>query len=75
MKIDAIEFTMLHGLADEMDAVLQYAARSETCVSGDQTDLHMAILMMHDDFPEWLQQRIAVLDDASAVRHEGRPQS
>jgi len=29
------------------------------------TDLHKAILKIHNDLPQWLQQRIAFMDHAS----------
>jgi hypothetical protein len=55
--------TVLHGLlADEMGAIIQYVALCKTCGNSDHATLHKAILEMHNDFPGWLQQRIAFLD-------------
>ena len=57
------QFTMLQGhLADEIGGIIQYVSGSQTCDNSDHIELHRALLEMHDDFPKWLQQRIAFLD-------------
>jgi bacterioferritin (cytochrome b1) len=68
MKSNGTQLTVLPGLlADEINAIIQYVAYSETCDNSDHAELHKAILEMHNDFPKWLQQRIAFLDHASVV--------
>ena len=68
MKSDGTQLAVLHGLlADETNAIIQYVACSETCDNTDHAELHKAILEMHNDFPTWLRQRIAFLDDASVA--------
>ena len=68
MKSNGTQFTVLHGhLADEINAIIQYVAYSETRDNSDHTELHKAMLEMHNDFPKWLQQRIAFLDHASVA--------
>jgi hypothetical protein len=66
MKSKATQLKVLPGhLADEINAIIQYVAWSETCDNSDHAELHKAILEMHNDFPKWLQQRIAFLEQAS----------
>jgi threonine dehydrogenase-like Zn-dependent dehydrogenase len=38
-----------------------------TCTTICGTDLYKALLKIHNDFPQWLQQRIAFLDHASVA--------
>jgi bacterioferritin (cytochrome b1) len=65
MKSDRTQFILLHGhLADEIIAIIQYVAYSETCDNSDHAELHMALLEMHNDFPKWLEKRIAFLENA-----------
>lgn len=66
MKSNGTQLKVLPGLlADEINAIIQYVAWSETCDNSDHAELHKAILEMHNDFPKWLQQRIAFLEQAS----------
>jgi|GEM_PF-7118858 len=68
MKSNGTQLTVLHGLlANEINALIEYATCSRTCDGSDHTELHKAILEMHNDFPRWFQQRIAFLDHASVV--------
>lgn len=66
MKSNGTQMTVMHGLlADEIGAIIQYVTGSKNCDNSDHAELHKAVLEMHNNFPKWLQQRIAFLDHAS----------
>ena len=64
MKRDRTQSILVHGhLANEIIAIIQYVAYSETCDNSDHAELHTALLEMHNDFPRWLEQRITFLEN------------
>ena len=52
-------------LADEINAIIQYVACSESCDHGDHAEVHKVILEINVRFPDWLQPRIDYLNQAS----------
>jgi len=52
-------------ISEEINAIIQYVSHSTTNDTSDHHQLHKALLDMHDNFPAWVQQRVAALELAS----------
>lgn len=58
--------TVLQGLlADEIRAVIQYFKYSATRDNSNHAELHKALLEMHEEFPKWREQRVAIRERES----------
>jgi len=65
MEHDEKQSAMLQGLlADEIGGIIQYVATSGNCDNSDHSELHKAIIDIHNGFPGWVQQRIVFLNQA-----------
>jgi len=62
-------------ISEEINAIIQYVTHSTTSDNSAHPELHKAILDMHDNFPTWVQQRVAFLDNASREPTKETPRS